>query len=109
MADSGSVNLGFVVEAVEGDALAFRTDVLAVKYAPRSGGLGAQVRKYLKEDVDLLPGVDEYRILPGNQASQAEYVLMVGMFVMVPAYATAALGTFIRSLAPAPDEHLPKH
>jgi hypothetical protein len=78
MADSGSVNLGFVVEAVEGDALAFETDVLAVKYAPRSGGLGAQVRKYLKEDVDLLPGVDEYRILPGNQASQAEYVLMVG-------------------------------
>jgi hypothetical protein len=78
MTDSGSVNLGFVVEAVEGDALAFKTDVLAIKHAPRSGGLGAQVRQNLKEDLDFLPGVDEYRILPGNKTSQAEYVLMVG-------------------------------
>ncbi len=78
MPDSGSVNLGFVVEAVEGDALSFKTDVLAVKYAPRSSGLGALVRKNLKDDIDILPGVDEYRILPGSKTSRAEYVLMVG-------------------------------
>jgi hypothetical protein len=78
MTDSGSVNLGFVVEAVEGDALQFKADVLAVKHAPRSGGLGAQLREYLKEDGDMLPGVNEYRIWPGSKVSQAEYVLMVG-------------------------------
>jgi hypothetical protein len=78
MSDSGHVNLGFVVEAVQGDALVFKTDVLAVKHAPRSGGLGSQVREYLKEDADMLPGVNEYRIWPGKQVSQAEYVLMVG-------------------------------
>lgn len=78
MADSQSMNLGFVVEAVQGDALQFKVDVLAVKHSPRSGGLGAQVRKYLQEDADMLPGVNEYRIWPGNKVSQAEYILMVG-------------------------------
>lgn len=78
MSDSGNVNLGFLVEVVQGDALLFEADVLAVKHAPRSGGLGAQVRKYLKEDADMLPGVSEYRIWPGKQVSRAEYVLMVG-------------------------------
>lgn len=73
-----SVKLGFVVEVVEGDALTYQADVLAVKHAPRSGGLGAQVRRYLKDDIDLLPDLDEYRILPGGKATQTEYVLMVG-------------------------------
>jgi hypothetical protein len=71
MADSQSLNLGFVVEAVQGDALQFKADVLAVKHSPRSGGLGAQVRKYLAEDIDILPDVNEYRIWPGNKVSQA--------------------------------------
>jgi hypothetical protein len=78
MVQSDNVKLGFVVEAVQGDALQFKADVLAVKHAPRSGGLGAQVRKYLQEDGDMLPGANEYRIWPGKDVSQAEYVLMVG-------------------------------
>jgi len=73
-----SVNLGFIVEVAVGDALTFPTDVLAVKHAPRSGGLGAQVRKYLGEDADLLPGPDEYRMWPGGRVAKAEYILMVG-------------------------------
>lgn len=75
---SDNVNLGFIVEVVEGDALTIEADVLAVKYAPRSGGLGAQVRKYLKDDIDMLPGVGEYRLLPGGTATMTEYILMVG-------------------------------
>ncbi len=78
MAESGSMNLGFVVEAVQGDALKFKADVLAVKHAPQSGGLGAQVRKYLEDDIDILPGMNEYRIWPGTRVSEADYVLMVG-------------------------------
>jgi hypothetical protein len=78
MGDSDHVNLGFVVEAVEGNALDYQADVLAVKHAPRSGGLGAQVRKYLGEDAAMLPEADEYRIFPGRGVARAEYVLMVG-------------------------------
>ncbi|MCD4687048.1 MAG: hypothetical protein K8S97_14055 [Anaerolineae bacterium] len=77
MTDDG-VNLGFVVEVVEGDALNYAADVLAVKHAPRSGGLGAQVRKHLKGDIDILPRGDEYRVFPGRNVAQTEYILMVG-------------------------------
>ncbi|HVO71315.1 MAG TPA: hypothetical protein VMT24_14795 [Aggregatilineaceae bacterium] len=78
MGDSQSVNLGFVVEVVEGDALDYKADVLAIKHAPQSGGLGAQVRQYLGEDAHLLPEADEYRIFPGRGVARAEVVLMVG-------------------------------
>ncbi len=78
MTGADDVNVGFVVEAAEGDALKFKADVLAVKHAPRSGGLGAQVRKRLNEDADLLPALDEYRIFPGRGVAQTDYVLMVG-------------------------------
>jgi hypothetical protein len=78
MAESQSVHLGFVVEVVEGDALQFPADVLAVKHAPFSGGLGSQVRKYLGEDAALLPDVNEYRIFSGREVAQTEYVLIVG-------------------------------
>lgn len=78
MADSNSVHLGFMVEAVQGDALQYKADVLAVKHAPFSSGLGSQVRKYLGEDAGLLPEATEYRIFPGRGVAQAEYVLIVG-------------------------------
>lgn len=78
MSDSDSVHLGFVVEAVEGDALDYEADVLAVKHAPFSGGLGSQVRQYLGEDSGVLPEADEYRIFPGRGVAQTEYVLIVG-------------------------------
>jgi hypothetical protein len=47
MTGEQNVNLGFAVEVVEGDAFKFPADVLAVKDAPRSGGLDAMVRKRL--------------------------------------------------------------
>lgn len=72
------VNLGFIVEIVQGDALKYPADVLAIKYAPRSAGVGAQVRQALQGDIDLLPGLGEYRILPGGNTTQTDYVLMVG-------------------------------
>lgn len=75
---SNGVHLGFVVEVVQGDALRYPADVLAIKYAPRSAGLGAQVRQALQDDIDILPPLGEYRILPGRNTTQAEYVLMVG-------------------------------
>jgi hypothetical protein len=78
---SESVELGFVVEVVQGDALEYPADVLAVKYAPDSGGLGAQVRKQLRkiEDLDgMLPAADEYRMFPGWTVSKCEHILMVG-------------------------------
>ncbi|NDJ76660.1 MAG: hypothetical protein GYB65_10410 [Chloroflexi bacterium] len=75
---SGAMNLGFVVEVVEGDALAFETDVLVVKHAPTTSGLGAVMRKYLTEDAAMLPGASEYRVWPGTRNTRAEYILMVG-------------------------------
>jgi hypothetical protein len=76
--DTGSVNLGFVVEVVAGDALNYTADVLAVKYSSASSGLGAQVRKYLPEDVGILPEADGYRLWSGRGIAQAEYILMLG-------------------------------
>jgi hypothetical protein len=78
MTDSENVQLGFVVEAVEGDALAYEADVLAVKHSPASGGLGAQIRRYLGEDADLLPGPEEYRIWSGRGIAAVDTILMVG-------------------------------
>jgi hypothetical protein len=75
---SDSVHLGFMVEAVQGDALDYEADVLAVKHAPFSGGLGAQVRKYLGEDAGILPEADEFRIFSGRGVARTEYVLIVG-------------------------------
>lgn len=79
MTDNGhGMHLGFVVEVVQGDALTVPADVLGVKHAPRSGGLGAQMRRYLQDDEDMLPQVGEYRIWPAGEAAKAEYILMVG-------------------------------
>ncbi len=78
MNDSGQFRLGFMVEVVEGDALEYEADVLAVKYSPRSGGLGAQVRKYLKEDATMLPSEDDYRMWSGKGIARVEYILMLG-------------------------------
>lgn len=78
MIDEDNVRLGFVVQAVQGDALDFPADVLAIKHSPFSGGLGAQVRKYLGTDASILPEADEFRLLPGRNVSQAEYILIVG-------------------------------
>jgi len=78
MTDAENVRLGFMVEAVQGDALRYKADVLAVKNAPTSGGLGAQVRKRITDGGELLPKADEYRIFPGRGVTNTEYVLMVG-------------------------------
>jgi len=73
-----SMNLGFVVEVVQGDILTYPADVLAVKLSPTSSGLGAQVGNYLGEDAGMLPSEDEYRIWSGRHIAQTEYILMVG-------------------------------
>lgn len=78
MTDADGVILGFVVEAVEGDALAYPADVLALKHSPYSGGLGAQVRKQLPGDTGMLPGAEEYRILPGRGVAESDLILIVG-------------------------------
>ncbi len=78
MTDANNVRLGFMVEAVQGDALRFKADVLAVKHSPRSSGLGAQVRKRITDDGSMLPQADEYRIFSGRGVTETEYVLMVG-------------------------------
>ncbi|MBN1203141.1 MAG: hypothetical protein JXJ20_14925 [Anaerolineae bacterium] len=78
MSDAGNVNLGFVVEVIQGNALTVTTDVLGVKHTSSPGGLGAQVRKYLPEDAGMLPGAEEYRIWAGRGVAQAEYILMLG-------------------------------
>jgi hypothetical protein len=81
MTQSDGVNLGFAVDVVQGDALTYTCDVLAVKHSARSGGLGAQVRKQLSDTQELdgmLPGAEEYRFFPGKGVAQAEMILMVG-------------------------------
>ncbi len=77
----GNVHLGFTVEVVQGDALAFPADVLVVKHSPNAGGLGAKVRNKLRDTQELdglLPGAEEYRILPGKGVCACEYVLILG-------------------------------
>src|SRR3972149_5140931 len=78
MNDGDSLKLGFVVEVVQGDALTYKTDVLAVKYSPVSGGLGSFVKTYLPDDVGMLPTADEYRLWFGRGITQSEYILMLG-------------------------------
>jgi hypothetical protein len=81
MKKAEKVNLGFVVEVVQGDALLYEADVLMVKHSPRAGGLGSKVRKQIQEAENadgIWPEGDEYRIYPGKNTSCAEYVLMVG-------------------------------
>ena len=75
---SDNVALGFLVEADQGDVLKYPADVLAVKHTPSSAGLSAQVRRYLQEDADMLPSLNEYRIWPGSHVAQAGLILMVG-------------------------------
>lgn len=76
-----NLHLGFTVEVVQGDALTFPADVLVVKHSPNAGGLGAKVRKKLRDTQELdglLPGLEEYRILPGKGVSACEHVLILG-------------------------------
>ncbi|MBN1679393.1 MAG: hypothetical protein JW966_03825 [Anaerolineae bacterium] len=76
--DSLSMRLGFVVEVIAGDVLAYEADVLAVKCSPDSDGLGAQVREYLGEDAGMLPQASEYRFWPGQDGTRAGLILMIG-------------------------------
>lgn len=83
MSEADNVTLGFVVEVVQGDALEFEADVLAVKDSPDSGGLDAQVRRYLKKTGavgrtgESLP-VGESRLSSGKGVARARRILAVG-------------------------------
>ncbi|MBN1564750.1 MAG: hypothetical protein JXA10_12965, partial [Anaerolineae bacterium] len=82
MSEADQVNLGFEIEVVQGDALEYEADVLAVKYSPRSGGLDAQIRKklnnagYTEAKQQLEPGV--YQLWPGDTIARTKQILIVG-------------------------------
>ncbi len=72
-----------LIDVVQGDALQFDADVLAVKDASSSGGLDAVVRRKLK-DGGLLQAsrsflaAGQYRLWPGDKISRAGTILMIG-------------------------------
>lgn len=83
MGETDGVHLGFEVEVVQGNALTYEGDILAIKDSPGSGGLDARVRKRLKEvgrpyepDHTLKEG--EYLLWPADQVARAKQLLIVG-------------------------------
>ncbi|WP_119068192.1 hypothetical protein [Aggregatilinea lenta] len=101
MSGHTEIKFGFAVEVVQGDALAFPADVLAVKYAPNSSGLDAQVLKRLGVPEAERPASGEYRLLPSENTLASPQVVVVGTgAVKTLHYAQLrALGhSFLRSL-----------
>ncbi|NDJ76661.1 MAG: hypothetical protein GYB65_10415 [Chloroflexi bacterium] len=83
MSADDNVNIGFVVEMVQGDAFDYEADVLAVKDAARSGGLDAQIRVRLRDSGQLPDSkpylaIGDYQLWSGEGITHAPQILMVG-------------------------------
>ena len=71
-----------IVEVVEGDALVFRADVLAIKYAQQHYGVDRAVAERLGEQylnlAEALPKINGFRFLRSRGLVSASAVLFVG-------------------------------
>ncbi len=74
------MQLPFTIEVFEGDVAAFSADVLMLKYAPRSGGLDARIRKALKRagQPDHKPEIGAHVLAKGIPEYPYAQLLIVG-------------------------------